>query len=697
MRPGERHNGCELVAIIAEPAAAVFERDFPDGGVLAYVGIGGVVATLHKPAGSLDASPRTAREFASGEAERILGSNADELGLRLVANGGEPSYESAAALLPPLESYTFLGTTTSRNKVIVWPDGRLGFGVRDRSLENVLFDPRVAVPGAGRAAAWKQGLAGRYLPVVDYVFFEPRTQTSWEEIAFATGRDDLETHVCVRQPGGKRLYWRLPGASETKDGAAFFQALLATQREWQRFFRTGMQLSIPDARVEDAATASIVRALISEVGLHPKYGAGVYWATEHDTFPPTTILLNLCLLDWGFYQEVRERLKYYLSRFVKADGTFDYYGPAISEYGQMLAVAVRYVRVTGDTAWLNENLPALKRIAGFLLSEITAARSREPEGSPLHGLLWGSAEADTREDRRYYFSSDLWCWRGLVELGRLLRDDPLLAEAAAFQKDVTAALGRAYRTEGGQPFLPPVAGLEKPFERMTESEFASYTNYRYWPEMLSAGLLTPALVDAVIGYRATHGGEVAGTTRLYDHMDDWPYAHYAWGLLESGHIEKYLLGFYGHLAYHQTPGTFTACEQVAVKGGATRGYEADYCVPAQLVTPQMLRWMIAWEPWDREELWLARAAPRAWFAAGFSASRIPTRFGPASISIVPGGKAATVELDRPNPGLTVHLRLPLAGPTVRVEGTKQWQWNAKERTLDLRGGWKRAIIRTGDQ
>src|SRR5208337_5438178 len=100
---------------------------------------------------------------------------------------------------------------------------------------------------------------------------------------------------------------------------------------------------------------------------------------------------------------------YYLSNFVKADGTFDYYGPAISEYGQFLALAARYVRVTGDTGWLREYLPALKRITDSLVAQIDASRKQYPSDSPSYGLLWGAAEADTRNDKKFYFSSDLWC------------------------------------------------------------------------------------------------------------------------------------------------------------------------------------------------------------------------------------------------------------------------------------------------
>jgi hypothetical protein len=346
------------------------------------------------------------------------------------------------------------------------------------------------------------------------------------------------------------------------------------------------------------------------------------------------------------------------------------------------------------------------------VAQIDASRKNQPPNSPHYGLLWGPAEADTREDKEFYFASDLWCWRGLEEMGKLLSDvgqrdgddslgqlgSNLLREAETFRGNVLAALRRALRQAVAPPFLPPVAGMDKPFGRMTESELASYTNYRYWPEMLSSGMLPSEMRNAIIDYRTTRGGEVAGTNRLEDVLDDWPYVHYAWGLLEAGRIDHYLLGFYGHLAYHQTPGTFTAYESVDIKGTGSRAYASDYCVPAQLVEPQMLRWMIAWEPWDNQELWLARAVPRKWFESGFSARRIPTRWGAVDFSVVPAGKRLTaqVELASPHPELRVHIcfRSTMAGtaPHVTVQGTKNWKWDASQQAVELGGPWNRVTV-----
>jgi hypothetical protein len=710
LRVGESYLGWELVAVIAQAAPlAVLERDFPRWGVLAYVGKKGPVATMRKAVGRLD-NLQHEKAFPPNYFDRILSAQEDILGQEVIAKGGEPSYESLVGLLPPLLTYSFLGTTTSRQKVIVWPDGRLGLGVHNRQLDKVLFDPAAALHiSRSGSSTTKQGLIGRYLPVIDYGFFDAGTHSGWEEIALGAGTEELQTYVCLRSNEGRRTYWRLPEQQPLANGTEFYRALLGAQQEWERFFAEGMQLEVPEARVSDSSKAALVRALISEAGLHPKYGVGVYSANVHDTFPPTTILLNLCLLDWGFTGEVKARLGYYFSHFVKQDGTFDYYGPAISEYGQMLTLAARYVQVTGDTSWLRENLPAIQQIADSLVAQMDASRRRYPPDSPYYGLLWGSAEADTREDKRFYFASDVWTWRGLEEIGKVLSDvgqqnkdasleqrgKNLLGEAETFRGIVLAALRRALQKTVTPPFLPPAVGIEKPFERMTESELASYTNYRYWPEMLSSGMLPPEMRDAIIAFRTSHGGEVAGTTRLEDALDDWPYTHYAWGLLEAGQIEHYLLGFYGHLTYHQAPGTFTAYESVAIKGGSTRDYGSDYCVPAQLVTPQLLRWMIAWEPWDNQDLWLARAVPKKWFDIGFSASHIPTRWGPLYFQVVPAGKGLTaqVELTSPHPELRVHIcfRPIMAGaaPHVTVQGTNNWKWDGSQPAVELWGPWNR--------
>ncbi len=173
---GERYRDYELLAVIPQPTPlAVLERSLPRWGVLAYVGTKGPVASMRKAVGSLD-SIRPLTAFPPDYFERILNAQEDILGKEATSKGDEPSYESLAGLLPPLLGYTFLGTTTSSQKIIVWPDGRLGYGVgRDRKMSKVVFDPTEALHILNsRSSATKQGLIGRYLPVIDYGFSIPR-------------------------------------------------------------------------------------------------------------------------------------------------------------------------------------------------------------------------------------------------------------------------------------------------------------------------------------------------------------------------------------------------------------------------------------------------------------------------------------------------------------------------------------------
>lgn len=172
---------------------------------------------------------------------------------------------------------------------------------------------------------------------------------------------------------------------------------------------------------------------------------------------------------------------------------------------------------------------------------------------------------------------------------------------------------------------------------MTESRHASYCNYRYLPEMLSAGILDDETVRRIVDYRRARGGEVLGMTRFGDHLDDWPEWHLAMGLLQTGDVAGYLMTFYGHLAHHQSRGNWASYEQVFIEprqfAHRTVSGRAEQVVPCQVMAPLMLRHMLVYENWDEDTLYLLRACPGAWLASpeGISAEGIPTRWGDVSL------------------------------------------------------------------
>ena len=133
---------------------------------------------------------------------------------------------------------------------------------------------------------------------------------------------------------------------------------------------------------------------------------------------------------------------------------------------------------------------------------------------------------------------------------------------------------------------PQVEPLPRPTGLIGQSHIASYTNYRYWPELLSSGLLPDQLANRVVKSRLSAGGQFCGMTRFSHHLDDWPLADYLYGLWRLGRKNDFLLSLYGHVAYHQAEGHLTAYESVTFPPGKKA---SDYCLPSQLVAARAAR------------------------------------------------------------------------------------------------------------
>lgn len=323
-------------------------------------------------------------------------------------------------------------------------------------------------------------------------------------------------------------------------------------------------------------------------GDHPKYGVKRYAESIHDGFPPTIIAAVDALSAWGLHARAAQLFRYWLTHFVRDDGTIDYYGPSISEYGMLLDTGALLLERAGGQGWWEDGFPALDRMARHLL------RLRA-EAEKADGLLSGVPEADTRKDVGKYFHNNAWAAKGLSRwaeaCGRAgaspATSAPTMRDvASATARDTLAAIARTWPQDANDWWLPPqVEPVARP-EFLTASTLGSYTNYRYWPELLSSGLLPSALADRVVASRLRAGGQFCGMTRLGSGLDDWPLAEYLTGLQHLGRREDFLLSLYGHVAYHQAGGHLTAYEQISAPPCRER---APYCLPAQLVAARAAR------------------------------------------------------------------------------------------------------------
>lgn len=102
-------------------------------------------------------------------------------------------------------------------------------------------------------------------------------------------------------------------------------------------------------------------------GDHPKYGIKNYGKNVHDGFPPVIIAAVDALSAWGVNARAVQLFRYWLLNFANDDGTIAYYGPSISEYGQLLHTAVLLEERAGVEGWWSDCFKALDRMADYLL------------------------------------------------------------------------------------------------------------------------------------------------------------------------------------------------------------------------------------------------------------------------------------------------------------------------------------------
>jgi hypothetical protein len=126
---------------------------------------------------------------------------------------------------------------------------------------------------------------------------------------------------------------------------------------------------------------------------------------------------------------------------------------------------------------------------------------------------------------------------------------------------------------------------------------ASYTNYRFYPEMLSSGILDKETALHIINYRKNFGGDFHGATAFrifrdfppyFQCLDDWPLYNYLKGLIIYNQEDEFIRILAGHMALHQSRGTFFAPEM-----SFRDKLDSTHCVPSQLIVPLAISYLLS--------------------------------------------------------------------------------------------------------
>ena len=711
VRVGERAGSWTLMNLegTGTSAGAVLE-DFSDlrGHVLA-IDKNGVKFDLPKSAEETTNDP--AKLYLGHTLQQVMDSAHDLLGAEILKKAGDPSYDEVASVFPTvrnMKTYSFVGTQQSIDKV--------GFEYGGRSPD---FDPApydAAIPKIREAGKVMDGLVGGYLPILRFVF--PEEEGAWTEMLtlapfrITNGNNRIQPvwyrvvhvqHGMVKWARYVDSYHPFPGG-QPYDARGFYRDLEELRTGWNAALASGIQIDLPDKRMENMARFALVREMMTRVGDFPKYGVvdRDYAGSEHDGFPDTFTVDTTAMLNWGLVDVAGRYIDNYFGEFVRDDGSLLYRGPETGQYGHMLYVVAQFVNYGGDRSIVLKRRSRIDGVTNLLLVLREKAK-RLPRSDPAYGMISGWSEADSCLDAhpdRYiqpYFSNSLEAARGFHDLGLawikigterknpelVTHGEALVRESKELQSDIQQSIAKSLLKADGEPVLPSIAGVKEPFHvavarDTTDPQFRSYRAYM---EMMESGLLTPAQAEMVVKYREGHHDILLGVPTAYGYKTGdlagfLAYGH-GYGLIQHDMVESALLLTYSTMAHQYTRGTWMAPETRPVFNDSPA---APYCTPAQLVVALMARWMLVFEDPVSDTLWLGKAAPRSWFEDGerISISRVPTRWGKvdfATESQVANGKIVT-SLDLPvNGPRAIKLRLRAPGKatmhSVTVNG-KAW-------------------------
>ncbi|MBM3791879.1 MAG: hypothetical protein FJW35_16220, partial [Acidobacteria bacterium] len=264
-------------------------------------------------------------------------------------------------------------------------------------------------------------------------------------------------------------------------------------------------------------------------GDHPKYGIGSYGGSRVDGFPQIIISVVDALSAWGLHRRAAQLWRYWLMNMVNSDGTLSYPAACLGEYGQLLHTAALLQERAGPVGWWEDGYPVLDRMAEHVMR---LWRTTAHEGSKL---IMGPADEDLHSMRRRYFHTNAWLAKGLQRWATLCQRvcatpstslTQIRETAETLADDTIVAVRQTWPEDPSDWWLPPcIEPVERP-RNLTATTLASYTNYRYYPEILSSGILPTDLANRVVEARLNGGGQFCGMTRFMDWTDHWTLAEY---------------------------------------------------------------------------------------------------------------------------------------------------------------------------
>ena len=522
-------------------------------------------------------------------------------------------FAEICAKVPQPNSYDLIGTETSIWKLLVNEKGVITietqytppeiepdyyYCVRRTLL--TMFSPEKTGFGTFKKSISHTKLDG-YLPV-SIIDFET-DKGIVREYALVDTKDNLLVKIefenksfffksSIPQTTDPAEIWKMndPEAVKLADSSDFDTELATIRRHWNEKLAPVIAWNCPHDFLKNAVLSSFVNAFITQYNGAIRYGATRYYHDAERTaesFPPTIFTMFEACRFFGLQSEGERFFAHFLTNFVSDDGEIHHRGngASLSEHGMLLECAAN----------ASNNFQTAHK------DKINAVASRLYKFIEKNELISCCPEDDLRDyPYHQWFSCNLWVVRGLLEYQKIVpASEAQQKQLAAFAAEVNSICRKSAIQTADGLFVPPYPGYDEPFKDMNDfidfvegtdiHSVCSYTNYRFYPEMLSSRVLDNDLVKEIIKFRKARGGDFYGATafRIFrDYqpyrycIDDWPLYNYLKGLADCGDEDEFIRILAGHMAMHQSRTTFFAPEM------SFRDYlDSTHCIPSQMLVP----------------------------------------------------------------------------------------------------------------
>lgn len=524
------------------------------------------------------------------------------------------------------------------------------------------------------------------------------------------------------EPGaGADVYFKIPyrpdknGRVRAPLAAGYEAALSATRSVWEAILTRGMQLEVPEERVNRVWKALLLTNMVLNDGPIFTYGAGLWYNNSYYPF------------ENGFGAHVFAlygQREYSTALLPEAFRTSITPAAAGRKYQNRRAMPFHHLlenyRLTGSTAAFHRFKEDILRVAEEIIRERRSTMQLVDGRKPWH---WGFLPPDkpgvdlrAATETAYVPGHSITNCQGLQDLGEFLVRtgiDPIRGvryrqEAREFRTDLMNGMRQAAIR---LPDRPPFVDLQtlyfrdtaefgpEPYDHLANGRLQG-TYFAYWVQMqFQYNFFNPGddVAEWLARYLEERGAFVLGNTRARRRPSDEP--HYGWlnnvynqGLfdfrLRGGDVNRFLLGFYGRLAYGMSRHVYSASEGSPFIYYNTKlgGFMSpEYSFPnsaANSETLFLLRQMLLQEDLrnnvETGVIHVMRGVPRAWLEPGktIRMEMAPTYFGPMSFRVdsSAGGIRMTITPPPRKADLHVHLRMPVK--SVRVNGAEHRDFDA---------------------